>query len=675
VRRHLSPILAGALLVSACGDASAPRSPGGAPGTPPSILLVTLDTTRADAIGPEAEGVATPAVDALAAAGRLFRQAYATVPETLPSHASMLTGLYPAGHGVRENGRRLGREAVLAERLRERGYRTAAFVSSFVLARRYGLDRGFEVYDDELPAGGVERSAVDTTERALTFLEGPQDAPLFVWVHYYDPHAPYEPPEPFRSRYSDNPYLGEIAAMDAQLGRLVAAFARRARGPVASVVVGDHGEGLGEHDETGHGKLVYQSTMRVPLAIAGPGVEAGVSAEPVSARRVFHTILDFAGLEREGSLRAARLESEIVLGEAMKPFLSYGWQPQAMGVDGHHKAILAGRLEVFDLVADPGETSPLESAAGVSRRLRDALREYPVPSLETPPTGEELGAEERRQLASLGYVAAGARPVVRADAPRPADMTGIFETIDRASALFVDEEYEKVLPLLRAILDADPHNLDAMLRLATAHSALGRESEALDAFERAAELAPGSPDVRTYRALHYAKGARWPEAVPMLESILAEMPERLPVLEALATLREREGRPREALSLRQRIYALRDATGSERLRLGELAMSLRETGVAIAAFEEARRLQGEAFDRDVELGVLYLAASRLEEAREALDRVPAAHPGYPMALFKRAQVSVLLGEPDRGARVEAARRHADATTRELIARERLFEGL
>jgi tetratricopeptide (TPR) repeat protein len=400
-----------------------------------------------------------------------------------------------------------------------------------------------------------------------------------------------------------------------------------------------------------------------------------VSAEPVSARRVFHTILDFAGLEREGSLRAARLESEIVLGEAMKPFLSYGWQPQAMGVDGHHKAILAGRLEVFDLVADPGETSPLESAAGVSRRLRDALREYPVPSLETPPTGEELGAEERRQLASLGYVAAGARPVVRADAPRPADMTGIFETIDRASALFVDEEYEKVLPLLRAILDADPHNLDAMLRLATAHSALGRESEALDAFERAAELAPGSPDVRTYRALHYAKGARWAEAVPMLESVLAEMPERLPVLEALATLREREGRPREALSLRQRIYALRDATGSERLRLGELAMSLRETGVAIAAFEEARRLQGEAFDRDVELGVLYLAASRLEEAREALDRVPAAHPGYPMALFKRAQVSVLLGEPDRGARVEAARRHADATTRELIARERLFEGL
>jgi arylsulfatase A-like enzyme len=272
VRRHLSPILAGALLVSACGDASAPRSPSGAPGTPPSILLVTLDTTRADAIGPEAEGVATPAFDALAAAGRLFRQAYATVPETLPSHASMLTGLYPAGHGVRENGRRLGREAVLAERLRERGYRTAAFVSSFVLARRFGLDRGFEVYDDELPAGGVERSAVDTTERALTFLEGPQDAPLFVWVHYYDPHAPYEPPEPFRSRYSDNPYLGEIAAMDAQLGRLVAAFARRARGPVASVVVGDHGEGLGEHDETGHGKLVYQSTMRVPLAIAmSPG--------------------------------------------------------------------------------------------------------------------------------------------------------------------------------------------------------------------------------------------------------------------------------------------------------------------------------------------------------------------------------------------------------------------
>src|SRR5262245_61524825 len=199
----------------------------------PSIVLITLDTTRADAIGPEASGVETPAFNALAARGRRFRQAYATVPETLPAHASLMSGLYPAGHGVHENARVVAREHVLlAERLQQAGYRTAAFVSAFVLARRFGLARGFDVYDDTLAEGAAERPAAETTERALAFLRA-QPQPLFLWVHYFDPHAPYAPPEPFRSRYAGKPYLGEVAAMDEQLGRLVRAFEQRVAEPRA----------------------------------------------------------------------------------------------------------------------------------------------------------------------------------------------------------------------------------------------------------------------------------------------------------------------------------------------------------------------------------------------------------------------------------------------------------
>lgn len=669
--------LAGAMLLGACSrkpeSGAAASRPADASAARPSILLVTLDTTRADAIGPEARGVQTPGFDALAARGRLFRQAYSTVPETLPAHASMLTGLYPAGHGVHENARAVPEtRALLAEELRRAGYRTVAHVSSFVLARRFGLARGFDVYDDELPAGRAERTARQTTDRALARLAEPSRAPLFLWVHYFDPHHPYEPPEPFRSRYAETPYLGEVAAMDAELGRLALAFERQAPGPVAILVAGDHGEGLGEHGESQHGKLLYQATMRVPLLLLGPGVAPGRSDEPVSIRRIFHTILDLAGISSTDSLRGP--SREVVLGEAMKPFLSYGWQPQVMAVEGRHKAILAGRLEAYDVVADPQEARDIAEQAQLSRPLRNALREYPPPPIGGPaPATKALGEEERRKLASLGYVSARAAPVVRKDAPRPADMARLFGSLDEASDLFVRAEYARVIPLLEQILAADPGNLDAALRLASAHSSLGHERQALAAFEKAESIAPGSQDVRTYLGLHYERGLQWERAAPLLERVVAEAPDRLPAVEALARVRERQGRMKEAVGLLRKAYALRDATPVELARLGQLAMSVGQTEPALEAFEKARALRPDAFRNDLELGVLYLAVRRLPEARDRLDRVPPSHPGYAMALFKRAQVSVLLREPDQAARIAKARQHADATTAALIERERLFQ--
>jgi tetratricopeptide (TPR) repeat protein len=311
------------------------------------------------------------------------------------------------------------------------------------------------------------------------------------------------------------------------------------------------------------------------------------------------------------------------------------------------------------------------ATAELSRPLRNALKEYPLPTSGSAEP-QSLGAEERRKLASLGYVSAGAAPVVRQDAPRPADRVALFDTLEKASALFVGERYAQVIPLLDLILAEDPGNLDAALRLATAHSMLGHARQAEAAFDKAAEIAPQSQDVRVHRALHLARGKQWQRAVPLLERVVAESPERLPALEALAGLRERQGRNVDAIELRRRVYALREPSALELLRLGQLAMILQRTPLALQSFEKARALLGGAFEHDLELGVLYLAERRYTDARDALDRVPATHREHPMALFKRAQVSVLLNEPDRAARIELARERADATTRELIRRERLF---
>jgi len=362
----------------------------------------------------------------------------------------------------------------------------------------------------------------------------------------------------------------------------------------------------------------------------------------------------------------------VILGEAMKPFLDYGWQPQVMTVAGRQKTILAGTTEVYDVVADPGETRNLAAAASLSRAVRAALHDYPVPTVQEAASASTQDDEERRKLASLGYVASSVKPVVRADAPRPASMAALFPILDQAAALFVREQYAQAIPLLEQILARDPHNLDAALRVATAHSELGHEAAATAAYERAQTIAPQSPDVQTYLALHYARGAGWQRAVPMLEKIVAESPDRVPALEALAVIRERQQRFDESLALRQRIYALRTPSAAELLQMGRLAMGIGQTPAAIDAFERARQAQGSAFAHDLELGVLYLSARRFAEARDALDRVPPSHPDYAMALFKRAQVSVLLHESDAPGRIDAARQHATPATRELIARERLF---
>jgi|CXWL01.1.fsa_nt_gi arylsulfatase A-like enzyme/tetratricopeptide (TPR) repeat protein len=695
--KRLGPLV---LIVAGCGG-TAPAPPP--PVAPPAILLVTLDTTRADHVAPEAPAEDTPNLAALAARGVSFAQAYTPVPLTLPAHASMMTGLYPGGHGIHENGRRVpADQRLLAAVLAGAGFHTAAVVSGAPLDSSYGLARGFATYDDDFGPGGNERKAAATTDRALEVLAGLGE-PAFLWVHYFDPHEPYWPPKRFLARFPEDPYRAEIAYLDHELGRLLAAF--EARYPDSRVlVVGDHGEGRGDHGEEFHGNLLYQATLRVPLVIAEQRPASGPASplridQPVSTRAVFDTVLGWARGEAAPGLLAT--PPDLVLGEAMKPYLDYGWQPQVMAVRRARKAIQTGTVEteLYDVQADPGETRDLAATTPLDREVRQALREYPVPITGGGPRGAPKGSAavleptsgglrsspspsappvattdpaELDRLASLGYLVSSGPPTLRPDAPVPRRMTALFPDLALASGLFSAGRFAESIPAFERILRADPGNVSSALRLAAAHSSLGHDGPARAAFERARRLDPDSLDLRQYLGLHLKRFGAFDDAARELTAVLAATPDRVPALAALAEIRAHQGRGDEAEELYRRLLELDPDHVEALVARGLGAMGRGDTGGALAALERARELAPDRFEHHLELGVLYLAAQRLAEARDSLDRVPANHPGYPMALFKRAQVAVLLAEPDAAERIRRARAGADEGTRGLVEREALF---
>jgi len=362
------------------------------------------------------------------------------------------------------------------------------------------------------------------------------------------------------------------------------------------------------------------------------------------------------------------------MGEALKPYLQYGWQPQVMAIRGNIKVIQAGETEVYDLRSDPSESEDLSASSPIDSEIVEAIESYALIPADDQASTDSLDEEARRQLAVLGYVGWGSPAPVREDAPVPRDMTHLFDDLNEGAELFAREQYEASIGVFERVLVEDPENLMVTVRLAVSFSLLGNEERADQLFSRAQQIHPGSIDLQHYLAMHYFRFDRWDLAAPLFAKVLVVMPRKLPALEALARIRESEGRYDDAARLMERIVALKASPAADWIRLGELEMALTDTPAAIGAFEEARRLQGEAFDRYLELGVCYLDLHSYAAAAEALDLVAPMHPGYAMALFKRAQVSVLLGEPDWRERVRFAYDRADPQIRELIEREPLFQG-
>jgi choline-sulfatase len=390
-----------------------------------NLLVITLDTTRADAIGTFGGGAITPTIDYLAGTGVAFDQAATVAPLTLPAHASLFTGLFPPGHHVHENGEPLAAKFVtLAERLKARGFQTGAFVSSFVLDRRWGLDQGFDTYGDQATQPGVingallRRPADHVVDEALGWLHGISGRPFFAWLHFYDAHAPVQPPAEFASPGGQDPYLGAIGFADFQLSRVITFLDERGLlDRTVVVIVGDHGESRGEHGEASHGLFVYQSVMRIPLIIRVPGGMQGRRvADPVRIVDVTPTVLALLGQDpapaidgetlvpfMRGTPQALGLE---VYSESRYGFDRFGWSPLAALRQGRFKLILAPRPELYDLASDPHEGTNLYGRQpGLATAMTVRLE-----SLARPADGErtndapDMDAATRAKFAALGYV-------------------------------------------------------------------------------------------------------------------------------------------------------------------------------------------------------------------------------------------------------------------------------
>lgn len=474
---------------------------------PPSIVLITFDTTRADYVGCYGVQPAhTPTLDSLAAAGIRFTQAVTPVPLTLPAHASLLTGLNPTRHGVRDNGAyHLDASVpVLADQLRKNGYQTGAFVSAFVLARQFGLDRGFDDYDDALYN---ERSGFRTNRAALRWTERLDAArPFFLWVHYYEPHAPYHPSARFRALPGLSPYAQEVTAADAAAGELLGAL--RARGLLknaAIVCVGDHGEGLGTHGEDEHGIFLYDEAVRVPFLLdlpKGPGSK--VIEAPVSLIDIAPTLLDAAGLPALAGAEGASL-MPLIRGAAFTPRPAEYCETFCPEFDYGHSAlralrtprwkyILAPQPELYDLAQDPEErrnlcTEQPDTARAFAKRLDRYVASAAVPSSRAI----ALSPEDLERLQSLGYVSGGEAPQPSGQAlPDPKSMIPVLRDFAAAKEALYAERLPEAVAGFRKVLERSPENGVAALNLGKSLMRLHRPEEAVAVLRRAWGLAPAN---------------------------------------------------------------------------------------------------------------------------------------------------------------------------------------
>ena len=482
------------------------------------LLLVTLDTTRADHLGsygnPEAE---TPNLDRLAHEGVRFTDAMTVAPLTLPAHATILTGLLPPHHGVRNNSEfHLGREgSTLGEVLGRAGYITAAFISAFVLDARYGIGRGFTTYDDRVDAvagptfaaGTLERKAPGTTDAYLGWLERQKSGDkLFAWIHYFDAHAPYEPPPDLARRFAGRLYDGEIAFVDRELGRVIAALERSGRlDRTLIVVVGDHGEGLGEHGEVSHGHFIYDSTMRVPLIVHAPAAlgKGVVDGRVVSSADLLPTVLDLLGMDdpekRDGESWVGRPSDgeRAVYLESLSPYLDFGWAPLVGLRTLRDKAILAPRSELYDLADDPREERNLyrdgDEADPALERGRPLFARLEEESAVQPSAGApqaSVSDEERAKLQALGYVG-GAGPASAGETlADPKDKIGVHNALIQANAAMAAGRLAEADQLLRRASAASSRDRSVLYALGKLQLRQGRLADAEHSLRTLSEIQP-----------------------------------------------------------------------------------------------------------------------------------------------------------------------------------------
>jgi len=676
MRRSPLPALSAALIILAAGIAGC----GGdrAADTVPSregadVLLVTIDTLRADAVGFAGNRrVETPTLDRLAAAGRVFDDAHAHNVVTLPSHTNILTGLYPYQHGVRDNsGFALSPKVpTLATLLKRAGYATGAFVGAFPLDARYGLNQGFDVYDDHFPRGSnpdafvvAERRGDQVIAAARSWWDGHKGKRRFLWVHLYDPHAAYDPPAPFAGRYRDNPYLGEVAATDSFLAPLLAPLLDGREPPALVVVTSDHGESLGEHGELTHGLFAYEATLKVPLVVWGPGVSPRRDGRPARHVDIVPTVLSFLRLETPAGLPGRSLlappgERTASYFESLSTALNRGWAPLRGLLREDHKLVDLPVPELYDLPKDPKEEKNLYAD---DRRTAHALREALPRESSWPPPKGAVSPEEEARLRSLGYSAGstGSGPTKTSftAADDPKNLVGVDRKIHDVIDAYSRGDYERSAALARQVIaerpdlpevyedlalalqqlerpeaaiaalqDAlrrglDRESLRRQLGLALAEA--GRPEEAVAALQPlASSTARGGADAATLNALGIAlsDAGRHGDAVAVLQKATERFPGDPKGFENLGIVALRMDQPEAARAQLRRALALNPGLPISWNTLGVALYRLEGPAAALDAWERSVTLDPRQYDALFNIGLVAAQAGRPAQARQALTR-------------------------------------------------------
>lgn len=633
------------------------------------VLLVTIDTLRADALGAYGQKRPTsPWFDKLARAGVRFESAHAHNVVTLPSHANILTGHWPFEHGVRENaGFRLPAEAeTLATLLRRQGYANAAFVSGFPLDSRFGLDRGFDLYDDAFAdAAGTagplvlpERAAADTAARALRWLRQPASGPRFAWVHFYDPHAPYRPPAPFAGPFADAPYLGEVAAADAALGTLVQPLLEAgSAGRTLVIVTADHGESLGEHGERTHGLFAYEATLRVPLVIFAPRLlPARVTPTPARHVDLLPTVLDAlalplpAGLAGRSLLGAASghaLRDAPSYFEALSAMLGRGWAPLYGVVSQRRKYVDLPLPELYDLERDPHELANVVATQARPREtLLSLLRDFRVADRGIVRAQES--AETRERLAALGYVSAAVAPrdkrYTQDDDPKR--LVQLDDLMQHAIARHREGDLEGAAALCREVVRQRPDMGAALLQLALVSRKLGRLAPAIEALEQALRANPEDPSTVVLLGSYLAEAGRAGEAAALLETYAGREDAPLDVLTTLGVAYARLGRRREALQTFARARRLDPSSAVILVQMATVDLDTRAFDSARARLEEALRLSPRLALAHHHLALVARAQGRSDEAERRFRTALELEPADPDSLLNLGLLLAARGRSD-----------------------------
>ncbi len=634
---------------------------------PLNLLLVTLDTTRADHLGIYGYTRArTSHIDRLAREGTRFEWAFSPAPLTLPAHASILTGLYPFVHGVRNNGNFYldARFPTLATVLKKQGYRTAAFVSAFILDRRYGLARGFDTYDDTMQADTAQIVSLeaerrgDRTALALgawldAYAATRGAAPFFAWLHLYDPHEPYHAPPPFGPAFSDSPYDGEISFDDAIVASVMDRLQRLGlEDDTLVAIIGDHGESLGEHGEETHSMFVYDATIRVPFILRAPGVVPAnrVVQQIVRATDLAPTVLDLLGAPRlethGGRSLVALMRGEHddtpppAYAESLFPQLYMNWAPIRALREERWKFIDAPQAELYDTRSDGGEVRNLrDERPDTARALERQLQRL---------TGGETGQmsvgrmdrETLEKLASLGYVGAGAEPAREASPSRvdPKEMIGVFNRLRDANRAVRERRFDDALPILREVLERDPRNAFAQLVMGSARMGMGDYTAAIAQYRRYLDLVPSSSYAHQWMAICYLRLEDKDGALREADAALAIDPHfsdaRILKAGVLA------GRGNHAAAVSELRAAVASDPSKAVIRL-DLAKVLAEAGredEAQAEYRAALDLRPEYTPALVGLGALYAQQSNYDKATDCLRRALTLEPGNAEARFDLAKV-------------------------------------